>query len=101
MWEKELIDYLTHTATSQIYSTMLPPAIYAASRQSLHLISSDQGRELRRKLTYNINYWKNLVKKYNLNVYNHKNNHSPIQLVIQKTTYALGNLHQQLLQKRF
>ncbi len=77
-----MIDYLTQSVRSQIFSTALPPALYAASSASLTLIASNTGAELRNKLLNNIHYWRTLATEYGLELYNQTDNLSPIQLVL-------------------
>jgi 8-amino-7-oxononanoate synthase len=51
---REWIDLLVNRARSFIYSTAPPPALAHAALASLAIIRSEEGRELRRKLSNNI-----------------------------------------------
>ena len=55
--DNDLIDFLNDTATTEIYTTALPPAVAAASRASLVLIRAGQG--LRESLRERIAQFRN------------------------------------------
>ncbi len=49
----EMAEYLQNMARSFIFSTSLPPAVLAASIAAVELVSSPEGRDLRRRLEAN------------------------------------------------
>ncbi len=95
-----IINFLEHSARSQIYSTCLPPAILAASRASLAIVASLEGQTLRNNLLKNINYWHKIAFDHNLNIYNQQSNQSPIQLIVCETKDELDFIHNHLLAKQ-
>jgi 8-amino-7-oxononanoate synthase len=52
----ELVEYLTSTARTFLYSTALPPSVVAASRASLRVVSSEEGERLRERLSLNTSF---------------------------------------------
>lgn len=92
-----LIDYLEQTVRSHIYTTCLPPAIFAASNKSLSIIRSVVGDNLRQKLFENIKNFLSLAKKYNLPVYNLGHNLSPIQLLMFDNQELVKKIYARLL----
>ena len=56
---RELIDYLTNFARPYIYTTAMPPAIAAATRQSLTLLASENWRR---------DYLQQLIQRFRLGV---------------------------------
>jgi 8-amino-7-oxononanoate synthase len=79
--QRNVIDYLAQVVRGQLFTTCLPPAILAASRQSLKIIKSNEGHDLRARLAHNISLFKQLCKEYNLPQLNSSTNISPIQLL--------------------
>jgi 8-amino-7-oxononanoate synthase len=94
---KYMIEYLTQTVRSQIFSTYLPACIAAASNASLAVITSIEGQQLRNKLANNISQFQLTGKKYNLPVANLPCNISPIQVLIFNNETQVKYLSQQLL----
>ncbi len=90
-----LVNYLQETVTSQIYSSCLPPAIYAANLAALKIIQSRLGYELRQNLVSKIEYFIKLCLEYDLPLY--KNNLSPIQLFIFKENFEVIQIYEGLL----
>jgi 8-amino-7-oxononanoate synthase len=96
---ENLIEYLQQSVRSQIYSTNLPPSIAAATRKSLEIIKSDEGRALRKRLRNNISYFSSLTDKNSPNFTNYQNgiyNQSPIQLLIFSDSNQLDAIHTRL-----
>jgi 8-amino-7-oxononanoate synthase len=56
---QELIDYLTNFARPYIYTTAMPPAIAAATRQSLQLLTTENWRR---------DYLQQLIQRFRLGV---------------------------------
>lgn len=92
-----IIDYLEQTVRSHLYTTCLPPALYAASNASLAIIKSSLGDKLRLNLANNIKFFLNMAKKYNLPVYNPNINFSPIQLLVFDQQKIVENIYTNLL----
>lgn len=92
-----IIDYLEQTVRSNLYTTCLPPALYAASNTSLAIIKSSFGNQLRLDLENNIKLFLNMSKKYNLPVHNPDINFSPIQLLIFDQQQIVENIYTNLL----
>lgn len=95
--KRDIIQYLRQTLRSQIFSTMLPPYIAAATRKSLQIIQSPAGMELRAKLQANITRFKQLAT--NLSVLNPATNDSAIQLIMLENHAQLTTIHNYLLGK--
>jgi len=79
--KKHLIDYLQQTVRSQIYTTCLPPAVYAASNAALDIITHDEGQQLRHQLSANIMRFRQLAEKCQLPLLNAATNVSSVQLL--------------------
>jgi 7-keto-8-aminopelargonate synthetase-like enzyme len=94
---KILIAYLEQTVRSQMYTTCLPPALWAAGRASLAIVTSEIGTSLRQKLLENIKNFLNLAQQYNLPVYNMEHNLSPIQVLIFDNHSLVEEIYQTLL----
>lgn len=94
----DTIDYLEQTVRSHIYTTCLPPALYAASNQSLSIIKSVIGDNLRLDLENNIKYFLATAQKHNLPIYNPKTNFSPIQLLVFEQQILVEEVYASLLQ---
>jgi 8-amino-7-oxononanoate synthase len=62
----DLIDYLTQSARSYIYTTAMPAAVCVATLASLKLVQGNLGNELREKLQHNIAHFKHSAKQLNL-----------------------------------
>jgi len=54
----ELVEYLTSTARTFLYSTAPPPHVVAASRAALGIVSGPEGEELREKLQHNTSFFR-------------------------------------------
>jgi 8-amino-7-oxononanoate synthase len=54
----ELVEYLTSTARTFLYSTALPPHVVAASAASLGIVSGAEGDALREKLQHNTSFFR-------------------------------------------
>lgn len=94
-----IIQYLEQSVRSQIYSTSLPPAIIAATRKNLEIISSPKGQLLREKLLKNINYFKRKSLINKLNIKNNLTNHSPIQIIVFPNKDKLTKIADYLFEK--
>lgn len=60
----ELVDYLRNKARSFIFSTALPPAVLAASIAAVELVSSEEGLNLRKKLSVNNELFTRTLEEY-------------------------------------
>ena len=92
-----IINYLSQTVRSQLFSTYLPACIAAASNASLEIIISNEGEQLRQRLTANISQFQVVSKKYMLPVANLPHNISPIQVLKFDNEDQVRDLSQQLL----
>lgn len=92
-----IINYLQQTVRSQIFSTNLPPAIAAASKMSLQIISSTEGQQLRLNLAKNIAYFKETALSAKLNLTNYSKNNSPIQLLVHNNQESIIKAYHHLL----
>jgi 7-keto-8-aminopelargonate synthetase-like enzyme len=54
----ELVEYLTSTARTFLYSTALPPGVVASGRASLDIVSSADGDALRERLQHNTSFFR-------------------------------------------
>lgn len=92
--KQTIIDYLQQSVRSQVFSTNLPPCIAAATRESLGIIQSNQGKILRNRLADNIAYFHQLSKENGL-ILNDYNliNQSAIQLLIYKDTERVSEIY--------
>ena len=54
----ELVEYLTSTARTFLYSTALPPHVLAATRASLDIVSGPEGDALRERLEHNTSFFR-------------------------------------------
>lgn len=97
--KSDLLNYLEQTVRSGMYSTCLPPAIFAASNQSLAIIRSSIGEELRQILSNNIRDFQVLASQYKLPLHNLSHNLSPIQLLVFDNPDIVYRLHEELLAK--
>ena len=93
-----LIDYLQQSVRSQIFSTNLPPALAAATRCSLALITSSHGQKLRAKLTATISYFQQLATHADLNC--SATNYSAIQLLSYSDSRSVTACHNHLLARQ-
>lgn len=60
----ELVDYLRNKARSFIFSTSLPPAVLAASIAAIDLVSSEEGLNLRKRLSSNTELFARTLEGY-------------------------------------
>ncbi|MCE3268303.1 MAG: hypothetical protein K0R49_555, partial [Burkholderiales bacterium] len=95
----KFIDYLQQSVRTQIYSTNIPSGIAAASRASLMIISSSEGRILRTRLVENINYFEKLALESGLKLANHKTNQLPIKLLVYNDEQIVIHIHNHLLKQ--
>ena len=58
---KEIIDYLTNTVRSFIFSTSLPPGVAAANNKAIELVKN--GDDLRTDLYKNVDYFKTCLRE--------------------------------------
>lgn len=93
---QQITDYLQHTVRSQIFSTSLPPAIVAASRAAVNLMSTELACQLRLDLQQKTSYFKQAIANTKLELYNKSSNISPIQLIICKNEQQLENIYHYL-----
>jgi glycine C-acetyltransferase len=63
---KEVIEYLRFYARSYLFSTNIPPAVACGLLKSLTIIRTD--KSIREQLHHNINFFKDGLKKLNLNI---------------------------------
>jgi len=61
--KKIIIDYLRESAATYIYSNNLTAGTAAASLEALKILQEEEGFQIRKKLTDNISYFKQLVEK--------------------------------------
>lgn len=69
-------DYLINRARSLIFSTSLPPSVLAASMAAIKLVRSDEGAQLRHKLTDNISFFRNSLSDQGFSI-----PHSPTPII--------------------
>jgi len=65
---KEIIEYLRYYGRSYLFSTTIPASVAASVLKALEILKND--KEIREKLKYNVEYFKNGLKKLNLNIGN-------------------------------
>ncbi|MFA6888558.1 MAG: aminotransferase class I/II-fold pyridoxal phosphate-dependent enzyme [Candidatus Woesearchaeota archaeon] len=56
--DKIVIDYLRESAATYIYSNPIPPGTAGAALKSVQIVNSPEGKELLKKLNYNITHFK-------------------------------------------
>lgn len=66
--KKEIINYLRFYSHPYLFSTNIPPSVAGSVSMALHLIRNDSS--IRENLFFNINYFKNGLKKLNLEIGN-------------------------------
>ncbi|MDY0301698.1 MAG: 8-amino-7-oxononanoate synthase [Trichlorobacter sp.] len=69
-------DYLINRARPLIFSTSLPPSVLAASMAAIKLVRSDEGAQLRHKLTDNISFFRNSLSDQGFSI-----PHSPTPII--------------------
>ena len=72
----ELIELVIQKSKPYIYSTSIPAAIAGATKKSLEIINTD--KSLHKKLSLNINFFRNKALKMNLKI---ANSVTPIQII--------------------
>lgn len=89
---EDLIEYLIQTARCYIYTTAMPPAIAAATRTSLKLLTEENWRQ--QALAENIACFKSLAAQAGLPLLQ---SNTAIQPIVLGDTVTTGNISQQLL----
>lgn len=56
---KNLVDMIRSYAAGFIFTTSLPPTVLAGARESIKILASDEGRQLRQKHQDNVRYLRN------------------------------------------
>jgi len=82
----ELRELLINRARSFIFSTSLPPAVLAASRAALQLVRTDQGADLRSRLSFNTGLFRKLLQKAGFSIGNGTTHIVPIMTGTAETT---------------
>jgi len=82
----ELRELLINRARSFIFSTSLPPAVLAASRAALQLVRTDQGADLRSRLSFNTGLFRKLLQKAGFSIGNGTTQIVPIMTGTAETT---------------
>lgn len=77
---KIIIDYLRESAAPYIYSNPFSPSTASAALGALHLLETNEGKNIRKKLDENIFYFKKEIKNTKIKLAS-KSNH-PIQPVL-------------------
>lgn len=97
--KREVIDYLKESSATYIYSNNLTPGTAAASLQAIKISQTNKGKNLRKKLQENINYFKRKAK--DLNIPLAANSYHPIQPVLIGDSLKTKKIVEALFKKGF
>jgi glycine C-acetyltransferase len=97
---KIIIDYLKESTAPYIYSNPMPPSTAAASLAAIKLLKTKTGEKILKKLSDNLAYFKNAIKKYPQIKLAAPSNH-PIQPILIGETQKTKKIVQQLFERGF
>lgn len=89
--KKELIEWFRNTSRPYLFSNSLSPALVSGAIESLKIVMSKEGKNLRESLEQNVNYFRDNIKKKGFTINDGNHPIVPIMIGDAKTAHNMAD----------